>query len=94
MRNKFIDRPLQRKGKHIMFQFIKRLYEKQKKLLLKFVKKLTNRHLDPTKIERENVQKALDIISRPLVAVLEALRRRKVWFHGFRRNHIVHVEDH
>ncbi|XP_045032111.1 uncharacterized protein LOC123474243 [Daphnia magna] len=61
-----------------MFQFIKRLYEKQKKLFLKFVKKLTNRHLEPTKIERQNVQKALDIFSRPLAAALEALRRRKV----------------
>ena len=78
LRNQFIDRPLQRKGKQIMFQFIKRLYEKQKKLLLKFVKKLTNRHLDPTKIERQNVKKALDSFSRPLVAALEALRRRKV----------------
>ncbi|KAI9552603.1 hypothetical protein GHT06_020468 [Daphnia sinensis] len=61
-----------------MFQFIKRLYEKQKQLLLKFVKKLTNRHLEPTKLERQNVQKALDIFSRPLAAALEALRRRKV----------------
>jgi hypothetical protein len=78
VRNQFIDRPLQIKAKSIMFQFIKRLYEKQKKLLLKFVKKLTNRHLDPTKIEQPNVQKALDIFSRPLVAALEALRRRKV----------------
>jgi hypothetical protein len=39
---------------------------------------LTNRHLDPTKIEQPNVQKALDIFSRPLVVALEALRRRKV----------------
>jgi hypothetical protein len=42
-------------------------------MLLKFVKKLSKRHLEPTSIERQNVQRALDIFRRPLVAALEAL---------------------
>jgi hypothetical protein len=64
VRNKFIDRPLKRKGKPILFAFIKRIHEKQKKVLLKLVKKLTKRHLEPTTIERQNVQRAIDIFSR------------------------------
>ena len=77
VRNQFIDRSLQRNGKPINFDFIKRLHLKQKFMLLKFVKKLSERHLEPTTIERQNVQRALDIFSRPMVAALEALRRRK-----------------
>ncbi|KZS20310.1 Uncharacterized protein APZ42_013039, partial [Daphnia magna] len=76
VRNQFIDRPLKRKGKPIRFEFIKRLHFKQKLMVLKFVKKLSKRHLEPTTIERQNVQRALDIFSRPMVAALEALRRR------------------
>jgi hypothetical protein len=41
VRNKFIDRPLKRKGKPILFAFIKRIHEKQKKVIMKLVKKLT-----------------------------------------------------
>jgi hypothetical protein len=63
--------------KQIRFEFIKRLHLKQKRMLLKFVKKLSKRHLKPTAIEHHNVQRALDIFSRPMVAALEALRRRK-----------------
>ncbi len=77
VRNQFIDRPLKRKEKPIKFEFIKRLHLKQKLMLLKFVKKLTKRHLEPTTIERQNVQRALDIFRRRMVAALEALRRRK-----------------
>ncbi len=78
VRNQFIDRPLKRKGKPILFAFIKRIHEKQKKVLLKLVKKLTKRHLEPTTIERQNVQRAIDIFSRQTVAALEALRRSRV----------------
>jgi hypothetical protein len=78
VRNQFIDRPLKRKGKPILFAFIKRIHEKQKKVFLKLVKKLTKRHLEPTTIERQNVQRAIDIFSRQTVAALEALRRRRV----------------
>lgn len=39
LRNQLINRTLQRKGKPIMFAFIKRLYEMQKNLTLKLVKK-------------------------------------------------------
>ncbi|KAK4045378.1 hypothetical protein OUZ56_032984 [Daphnia magna] len=41
-------------------------------------KRLTQRHLEPTNIKRQNVQKAIDIFSRPVIAALEALRRRQV----------------
>jgi hypothetical protein len=78
VRNQFIDRPLKRKGKPILFAFIKRIHEEQKKVLLKLVKKLTKRHLEPTTIERQNVQRAIDIFSRQTVAALEALRRSRV----------------
>lgn len=37
VRNQFIDRSLQRKGKSIRFDFIKRLYLKQKTMLLKLI---------------------------------------------------------
>ncbi|XP_045027095.1 uncharacterized protein LOC123470621 [Daphnia magna] len=60
----------------LTLHFIKRLHFKQKLMVLKFVKKLSKRHLEPTTIERQNVQRALDIFSRPMVAALEALRRR------------------
>jgi hypothetical protein len=41
VRNQFIDRSLKRKGKPILFSFIKRIHEKQKKVIMKLVKKLT-----------------------------------------------------
>jgi hypothetical protein len=84
VRNQFIDRSLQRNGKPIKFDFIKRLHLKQKFMLLKFVKKLSKRHLESTTIERQNVQRALDIFSRPMAAALEALRRRKTFKQQFR----------
>jgi hypothetical protein len=42
------------------------------------VPKLTKRQLEPTKIEGQNVQRALDIFSRPLAATLDSYRRMKV----------------
>jgi hypothetical protein len=78
LRNQFIDRPLKRNGKDISFHFITRLHEKQKRKLLQPVRKLTQRHLEPTKIERQNVQRALDIFSRPMASALESYRRLKV----------------
>jgi hypothetical protein len=53
-------------------------YTRDKKKLLQPVRKLTKRHLEPAKIERQNVQRALDIFSRPLAARLESYRRMKV----------------
>jgi hypothetical protein len=78
IRNQFIDRPLKRNGKDISFHFIRRLHDKQKRKLLQPVRKLTQRHLEPTKIERQNVQRALDIFSRPMASALESYRRLKV----------------
>jgi hypothetical protein len=49
-----------------------------KKKFLQPVRKLTQRHLEPTKIERQNVQRALDIFSRPMASALESYRRLKV----------------
>ena len=78
VRNQFIDRHLKWKGKRILFDFIKRLHEKQKNLLLKLMRKPTKKHLEPTPIERQNVQKALDVLSRELVAALESYRQDNV----------------
>ena len=78
VRNQFIDRPLKWNGKRILFDYVKRLYEKQKNTLLKPVRKLSKKHLELTKIERQNVGKALDIFSRDLVAAMETYRRQNV----------------
>ena len=42
------------------------------------MRKLSKKHLELTKIERQNVGKALDIFSRDLVAAMETYRRQNV----------------
>lgn len=83
VRNQLIDRDLDLNGDTMSFEIIRRLYEVQKDYpYLRPVRRLTRKHVEPSSIERQKVQWAVDIFSPETVAALEMFSDHGV--HGFR----------
>ncbi|KZS05244.1 Uncharacterized protein APZ42_031633 [Daphnia magna] len=62
LRNQFRDRPLQRNGKALMFDFVKRLHNKQKKFILKMLEALRRRQVSGFMGSEETIAFMLKII--------------------------------
>ena len=72
IRNQFLDRYLTRCGQRINFQFIKITFERQKRSILRWVRRLKRKSVYPSNIERQNVQLALDIFSSEMIGLFKS----------------------
>ena len=71
VRNQFMDRHLNINGDYISFELIKKLYKIQKQFpCLRPDRRLTRKHVDPSNLERQKVQPAVDIFSDETIAAV------------------------
>ena len=67
----FLRRGFSKDGKVISGEFIKRMYEMQKDQLLKPVRNLTKKHIEPNIFEKQNAKRAVDIFSAEMIAAVD-----------------------
>nr|XP_050022891.1 uncharacterized protein LOC126516841 [Dermacentor andersoni] len=72
VRSQFLEREIGPDGE-ISSRYLK-IYDLQKELIVKPVRKLTRKHVFPNNIEKMNVKRALEIFSPSVTAALEFLR--------------------
>ncbi|KAH7933921.1 hypothetical protein HPB49_019155 [Dermacentor silvarum] len=70
VRSQFLEREIGPDGE-ISSRYLKKIYDLQKEMIVKPVRKLTRKHVFPNNIEKMNVKRALEIFSPSVTAALE-----------------------
>ena len=67
----FMKRGFSKNGKVATGEYVKRIYKIQKEDLLRPVRRLMKKHIDPTNFEKQNVRRAVDISGAEKIAALD-----------------------
>lgn len=74
LRNQFLERRMWEKHGEISSSYVRKLYHLQKKEVIKPVRFLTSKHINPSNFEKMNVQRAVQLFSPEVSASIDFLR--------------------
>ena len=78
IRNQFLEREMTDGSGDISGKYLKLLYKLQKDEIVKPVRNLTKKHIEPTAFEKMNVRRAKELFSPSVIAAISALKENSL----------------